>query len=161
MPSKPHQRLHWAFTGLMVLALAASLAVPTRSAQAQRGATPAAANNWPAPSGVSAKAWILIDLSTGQSLAGSRESTPTEPGGLSVLMTAYLSFNALRERQIRMQQVLPGPSEEEVPAGPRMFLGPDGAKVRDLLTGLMLMGAHDAAVSLAKGISGSEEAFVA
>ena len=42
-----------------------------------------------------------------------------------------------------------------------MFLGPDGAKVRDLLTGLMLMGAHDAAVSLAKGISGSEEAFVA
>ncbi len=151
---------------LVVLALAGLLfttllAVPTQWAQAQTGATPAATNNWPAPSGVSAKAWILIDLSTGQSLAGSRESTPTEPGGLSVLMTAYLSFNALRERQIRMQQVLPGPTEDEVPAGPRMFLGPDGAKVRDLLTGLMLMGAHDAAVSLAKGISGSEEAFVA
>ena len=151
---------------LVVLALAGLLfttllAVPTQWAQAQTGATPAATNNWPAPSGVSAKAWILIDLSTGQSLAGSRESTPTEPGGLSVLMTAYLSFNALRERQIRMQQVLPGPNEDEVPAGPRMFLGPDGAKVRDLLTGLMLMGAHDAAVSLAKGISGSEEAFVA
>lgn len=163
MPTEPRGQRPRA---LMALALAGLLfttllAAPTPWAQAQTGATPAAANNWPAPSGVSAKAWILIDLSTGQSLAGSRESTPTEPGGLSVLMTAYLSFNALRERQIRMQQVLPGPTEDEVPAGPRMFLGPDGAKVRDLLTGLMLMGAHDAAVSLAKGISGSEEAFVA
>ncbi len=155
---RPRALLALALAGLLFTTL---LAVPTQWAQAQTGATPAATNNWPAPSGVSAKAWILIDLSTGQSLAGSRESTPTEPGGLSVLMTAYLSFNALRERQIRMQQVLPGPTEDEVPAGPRMFLGPDGAKVRDLLTGLMLMGAHDAAVSLAKGISGSEEAFVA
>lgn len=155
---RPRALLALALAGVLFTTL---LAAPTRWAQAQTGATPAAANNWPAPSGVSAKAWILIDLSTGQSLAGSRESTPTEPGGLSVLMTAYLSFNALRERQIRMQQVLPGPTEDEVPAGPRMFLSPDGAKVRDLLTGLMLMGAHDAAVSLAKGISGSEEAFVA
>lgn len=155
---RPRALMALALAGLLLTTL---LAAPTRWAQAQTGATPAAANNWPAPSGVSAKAWILIDLSTGQSLAGSRESTPTEPGGLSVLMTAYLSFNALRERQIRLQQVLPGPTEDEVPAGPRMFLGPDGAKVRDLLTGLMLMGAHDAAVSLAKGISGSEEAFVA
>jgi serine-type D-Ala-D-Ala carboxypeptidase (penicillin-binding protein 5/6) len=130
------------------------MAASTHHAQAQ---TP----QWPSPNGVSAKAWMLIDLSTGQSLAGVRESTPTEPGGLSVLMTAYLSFTALRERQIRMQQVLPGPLENEVPAGPRMFLGADGAKVRDLLTGVMLMGAHDAAVSLAKGISGSEDAFVA
>lgn len=129
-------------------------AASTHDAQAQ---TP----QWPSPDGVSAKAWMLIDLSTGQSLAGVRESTPTEPGGLSVLMTAYLSFTALRERQIRMQQVLPGPLEHEVPAGPRMFLGADGAKVKDLLTGVMLMGAHDAAVSLAKGISGSEDAFVA
>jgi serine-type D-Ala-D-Ala carboxypeptidase (penicillin-binding protein 5/6) len=163
MPTEPRGQRPRALMALTLVGLLFTtlLAVPTRWAQAQTGAAPAATNNWPAPSGVSAKAWILIDLSTGQSLAGSRESTPTEPGGLSVLMTAYLSFNALRERQIRMQQVLPGPTEDEVPAGPRMFLGPDGAKVRDLLTGLMLMGAHDAAVSLAKGISGSEEAFVA
>lgn len=137
-----------------LMCIFSAMAASTHDAQAQ---TP----QWPSPNGVSAKAWMLIDLSTGQSLAGVRESTPTEPGGLSVLMTAYLSFTALRERQIRMQQVLPGPLEHEVPAGPRMFLGADGAKVKDLLTGVMLMGAHDAAVSLAKGISGSEDAFVA
>lgn len=141
------------FVGALICIFSA-MAASTHDAQAQ---TP----QWPSPNGVSAKAWMLIDLSTGQSLAGVRESTPTEPGGLSVLMTAYLSFTALRERQIRMQQVLPGPLEHEVPAGPRMFLGADGAKVKDLLTGVMLMGAHDAAVSLAKGISGSEDAFVA
>ena len=106
---RPRALLALALAGLLFTTL---LAAPTLWAQAQTGATPAAANNWPAPSGVSAKAWILIYLSTGQSLAGSRESTPTEPGGLSVLMTAYLSFNALRERQIRLQQVLPGPAED-------------------------------------------------
>jgi serine-type D-Ala-D-Ala carboxypeptidase (penicillin-binding protein 5/6) len=153
---KPPPVTHGLTTGFVgaLICIFSLMAAPTHHAQAQ---TP----QWPSPNGVSAKAWMLIDLSTGQSLAGVRESTPTEPGGLSVLMTAYLSFTALRERQIRMQQVLPGPLENEVPAGPRMFLGADGAKVRDLLTGVMLMGAHDAAVSLAKGISGSEDAFVA
>jgi D-alanyl-D-alanine carboxypeptidase (penicillin-binding protein 5/6) len=47
-----------------------------------------------------------------------------------------------------------------VPAGPRIFLGPEGARVKDLLDGILLLGAHDANLALATAIAGSEEAFV-
>ena len=128
-------------------------------AQAQPAQTQASA--WPQPVGVSSPSWLLIDLSTGQTLASRNETETMQPGGLSALMTTYLSFVALRDRVIRLDQVVPSRPESEVPAGPRIFLGPAGARVKDLLDGILLLGAHDASLALAAAIAGSEEAFVA
>lgn len=124
-----------------------------------RGST-ALADSWPKPSGVSAPSWLLIDLSTGQTLAGHNETQAIHPGGLTALMTAYLTFTALRERLIRLEQQLPSPAESDIPAGPRIFLSGDGARVKDLLDGVLLLGAHDAGMALANAISGSQDAFV-
>lgn len=118
-------------------------------------------SSWPQPLGVSSPSWLLIDLSTGQTLASRNETQMMQPGGLSALMTTYLSFAALRDRVIRLDQVVPSRPESEVPAGPRIFLGPAGARVKDLLDGILLLGAHDASLALAAAITGSEEAFVA
>lgn len=118
------------------------------------------ASNWPQPVGVSSPSWLLIDLSTGQTLASRDENQVMQPGGLTALMTTYLSFVALRERVIRMEQVVPSRPDAEVPPGPRLFLGPQGARVKDLLDGVLLLGAHDAGLALATAIAGSEEAFV-
>ncbi|MFM1880084.1 MAG: hypothetical protein RLZZ344_318 [Pseudomonadota bacterium] len=115
---------------------------------------------WPQPVGVSSPSWLLIDLSTGQTLASQNEAQTMAPGGLSALMTTYLSFMALRDRVIRLDQVVPSRPDVEVPAGPRIFLGPEGAQVKDLLDGILLLGAHDANLALATAIAGSEEAFV-
>lgn len=117
--------------------------------------------DWPIANPVTARAWILVDLTTGQSLAGQEDSRPLEPGGLTSMMTAYLALAALRDRQLRMQQVIPGPDPASVPAGPKMFLPPTGATVKELLVGVFLIGALDAAIALANAIAGGEEQFVA
>lgn len=122
--------------------------------------TAAQASNWPQPVGVSSPSWLLIDLSTGQTLASRNENQAMQPGGLTALMTTYLGFVALRDRVIRMEQVVPSRPDAEVPPGPRLFLGPQGARVKDLLDGVLLLGAHDAGLALAVAITGSEEAFV-
>lgn len=119
-----------------------------------------ASNFWPLPSQVSADSWLLIDLSTGQTLASLNENQPMHPGGLTALMTSYLTFSALRDRLIRLEQIIPSPPESEIPPGPRIFLGVQGANVKELLEGVMVLGAHDAGLALARAISGSEAGFV-
>ncbi|MGA0807432.1 MAG: D-alanyl-D-alanine carboxypeptidase family protein [Burkholderiaceae bacterium] len=112
------------------------------------------------PSQISADSWLLIDLSTGQTLASLNENQAMHPGGLTALMTSYLTFSALRDRVIRLEQVIPSPPENEIPPGPRIFLGAQGANVRELLEGVLVLGAHDAGLALARAISGSEAGFV-
>ncbi|NBT34344.1 MAG: D-alanyl-D-alanine carboxypeptidase [Betaproteobacteria bacterium] len=115
---------------------------------------------WPEPSGLVSPSYMLIDLSTGQSLSSRKEDLEVAPAGLTSLMTAYITLSAIRDRTLRLNQALPTPAESEIPPGPRMFLGADGAKVQELLRGLMVVGAQDAALALAKGVSGDEASFV-
>ena len=141
---------------LASLVLGISLFVSLSStAKAQSGS-----NFWPLPSQISADSWLLIDLSTGQTLASLNENQAMHPGGLTALMTSYLTFSALRDRVIRLEQVIPSPPENEIPPGPRIFLGAQGANVRELLEGVLVLGAHDAGLALARAISGSEAGFV-
>jgi len=143
----------WFLTGLILgVSLLASL---SPIAKAQSGS-----NFWPLPSQISADSWLLIDLSTGQTLASLNENQAMHPGGLTALMTSYLTFSALRDRVIRLEQVIPSPPENEIPPGPRIFLGAQGANVRELLEGVLVLGAHDAGLALARAISGSEAGFV-
>jgi len=143
----------WFLTGLILgVSLLASL---SPIAKAQSGS-----NFWPMPSQISADSWLLIDLSTGQTLASLNENQAMHPGGLTALMTSYLTFSALRDRVIRLEQVIPSPPENEIRPGPRIFLGAQGANVRELLEGVLVLGAHDAGLALARAISGSEAGFV-
>jgi D-alanyl-D-alanine carboxypeptidase (penicillin-binding protein 5/6) len=121
----------------------------------------AQASFWPSPPVVSASAWMLVDATTGQTLAARNATEMIDPASLTKLMTAYLTFQALRERRIRLDQNVPAPPEAAVPAGSRMFLVPDkNVPVSELLAGLTILGANDAAIGLANAISGSEEDFV-
>lgn len=119
------------------------------------------AQSWPAAPKVAAPSWMLIDATTGQTLASENADKRIGPASLSKLMTAYLTFAALRERKIRLDQSVASPTEAEIPQGARMFLVPDkNVSVAELLQGLIILGAHDAAIALAKAISGSEASFV-
>jgi len=124
------------------------------------GLSPAQAQAWPEPPALASPSFMLVDLSTGQALTSRQEDMAVSPGGLTVLMTAYLGFQAVRERRLSLRQVLTSPPESSIPPGPRMFLGPEGASVRDLLTGLLVVGAQDAALTLAVAISEREDLFV-
>jgi len=93
-----------------------SLVMTSVVAQAQTAAPP---QGWPAPPKIAASQWMLVDATTGQTLASSNSEAAIMPASLTKLMTAYLTFSALRERKIRLDQNVAAPPESEVPQGAR------------------------------------------
>lgn len=139
------------FARLLVICMAAALGL----------AQGAFAAGWPEPPRIAAPSWILADATTGQTLASGNADAPIDPASLTKLMVVYLSFTALRERRLRLEQGVPSPAENEIPPGSRMFLtASKEATVSELLRGLIVVGANDAAIALAKAVSGSEQSFV-
>ncbi|CAB3700128.1 D-alanyl-D-alanine carboxypeptidase family protein [Achromobacter aegrifaciens] len=137
--------------------LAASLIV---AAACMSGAV---AQTVPAPA-LSAKAWLLLDETSGQVIASHAAATRIEPASLTKIMTAYVVFEALSKKELSAAQMVTVSTRAwKVPAGSsKMFLEP-GSKVSvdDLLRGLMIQSGNDAAIALAEAVSGSVEAFVA
>ncbi len=132
----------------LVLALFFSLLSLTVSAQTT-----------PAPV-LAAKAWMLLDHSTGQVLAGNNENERIEPASLTKLMTAYLAFAAIRAGTIAPDQPVPVSEKAWKQEGSRMFIDPKKpAQVQELLRGVIVQSGNDACVALAELIAGSEEAF--
>lgn len=143
------------FTACMNICIALMLSMASVAAWA------ADANGWPTPPAIGASSWMLMDATTGQTLAASNANAAIAPASLTKLMTAYLTFSALRERRIRLDQNVASPAEAEIPQGARMFLLPGkDVSVNELVQGMVTLGAHDAAIALAKAISGSEIEFV-
>ncbi|WP_258127372.1 D-alanyl-D-alanine carboxypeptidase family protein [Achromobacter anxifer] len=142
---------------MLMKKLAASLIV---AAACMSGAV---AQTVPAPA-LSAKAWLLLDETSGQVIASHEATTRIEPASLTKIMTAYVVFEALSKKELSANQLVTVSTRAwKVPAGSsKMFLEP-GSKVSvdDLLRGLMIQSGNDAAIALAEAVSGSVEAFVA
>lgn len=148
------RRLPAATFGAGILALGA-LFVPALSAYADP----------PPPPQVAAQNWLLVDVTSGQSLAGGEPNARVEPASLTKLMTEYLTLKALKEKRLTLQQEIPVPAdlyhhvnqhEESV-----MFIPPGKtATVNDLLHGLIIQSGNDAAYVLALAVAGSETTFV-
>ena len=142
---------------MLMKKLAASLIV---AAACMSGAV---AQTVPAPV-LSAKAWLLLDETSGQVIASHAATTRIEPASLTKIMTAYVVFEALSKKELSAAQMVTVSTRAwKVPAGSsKMFLEP-GSKVSvdDLLRGLMIQSGNDAAIALAEAVSGSVEAFVA
>jgi D-alanyl-D-alanine carboxypeptidase (penicillin-binding protein 5/6) len=119
-----------------------------------------AAGVLPAPQ-IEARAWLLVDTASGQSLAEKDADTRIEPASLTKLMTAYLAFSALKERRLDAAQNLPVSERAWKAEGSRMFLDPrTPARVDDLLRGMIVHSGNDACIVLAEAIGGSEVGFV-
>lgn len=113
----------------------------------------------PAPQ-LNARAWLLIDAASGLPLAEKDPDARVEPASLTKLMTAYLSFAAIKEGRLKLDQTLPVSEKAWRAEGSRMFLEPTKpAKVEDLLRGMIIQSGNDACITLAEAIAGSEEGF--
>ncbi len=125
---------------------------------------PTAAPTLAAPE-VAARQYLLIDLSSGRVLAERDADAQAEPASLTKLMTAYLTFNAIRDKKLGLDQTLPVSKrawDERKGGASVMFIDTTMApKVSELLHGLIVQSGNDATVTLAEGVSGSVEAFVA
>ena len=78
----------------------------------------------PAVPAIAARAYVLLDFNSGQLLASHNSSERVEPASLTKLMTAYLTFAALRQKSLRPEQVVPVSARAWKAAGSRMFLEP-------------------------------------
>lgn len=123
-------------------------------------AAPAWAQTIPAPA-VAARAWLLIDHSSGQSLAEHDADARIEPASLTKLMTAYITFAALKQGVLSGDQVVPVSEKAWKASGSRMFVEPQRPVTADeLLRGMIVQSGNDACIALAEAVAGTEESFV-
>ena len=117
----------------------------------------------PSPA-LAAKSWLLYDLTSDQVLVNENGHERMAPAALTKLMTAYLTFDSLKQNKLTLSQlVVPAPEALQASdEGARMLLEPNKpATVEELLHGLIVQSGNDAARALAALIGGNEEKFVA
>lgn len=113
----------------------------------------------PAPT-LAARAYVLRDFNSGQLLVSQKPNERIEPASLTKLMTAYLSFSAIKQGRLSLTQTLPISEKAWRTEGSRMFIEPNKpASVDELLRGMIVQSGNDACITLAEGIAGSEETF--
>lgn len=158
-------------------AAASGTLAQTSTDQKMDGANPSAAavaavstqNAWPvvvstlstipAPT-IAARAWVLIDVVSGQTIAAYRPDQQVEPASLTKIMTAYLVFNALEEKRLTLDQQVNVSETAWKTKGSRMFIEPNKpVTVKELIQGMIIQSGNDASVALAEAVAGSEEAF--
>ena len=115
----------------------------------------------PAPPAIAARAWLLMDASSGQVLQSQAPDERIEPASLTKLMTAYLVFGALRDRKISPEQVVAVSERAWRADGSRMFIEPKKpVNVEELVRGMIIQSGNDACIALSEVVAGSEDVFV-
>ncbi|MDX5364580.1 MAG: D-alanyl-D-alanine carboxypeptidase [Pseudazoarcus pumilus] len=120
----------------------------------------AAAQIPPAPR-LAANAWLLVDHGTGQTLVSHNADERIEPASLTKLMTAYITFQAIKAGNLALQDPVQVSEQAWRMTGSRMFIEPNRpVTVEELIRGMIIQSGNDACVALAERIAGSEEGFV-
>jgi len=110
---------------------------------------------------IAARSYLLLDVTANQILAQKDIDMPVEPASLTKLMTAYLVFDALRNKKINLTQTLSVSDRAWKMPGSRMFIDPKmQVPVEDLIKGMIVQSGNDATMALAEGVGGSAERFV-
>lgn len=109
---------------------------------------------------IAAKMYAVKDLQSGQILLQQGINESIAPASFAKLMTAYLAFQALENGTLKPEQMLTVSERAWKAEGARMFLERGKTVgVGDLVKGLAVLSANDAAVVLAETLAGSEAAF--
>ncbi len=114
----------------------------------------------PAPPGIAAKSYVLMDADTDRIIAERNSNEPLHPASLTKIMTGYVAAGELRGGRLSLaDEVLVSVNAWETP-GSRTFIR-EGTRVSvsDLLRGIIIQSGNDASVALAEHIAGSEGAF--
>ncbi|WP_121632174.1 D-alanyl-D-alanine carboxypeptidase family protein [Tropicibacter alexandrii] len=109
-----------------------------------------------------AKAAFVLDQTTGTVLLAKRADEALPPASMSKLMTLYITFEAIRDGRLSMDERLPVSQHAQSYGGSTMFLDTtDRVKVSDLLRGIIVLSGNDACAVLAEALSpdGTEAGF--
>jgi serine-type D-Ala-D-Ala carboxypeptidase (penicillin-binding protein 5/6) len=145
---------------LSVSAVAAPAAAPQTAAKPATQPAPAQAGALQGLAPIAARSWVLYDFQSNQILASQNPDARIEPASLTKLMTAYLTFSAVKNKKIELTQTPPVSERAWKAEGSRMFIEPKKlATVDQLIRGMIIQSGNDASIALAEAIGGSEEVF--
>lgn len=110
---------------------------------------------------IAARAYVVLDVTSNQFLAQNKAEDRADPASLTKLMTAYVVFDALKEKRLSLEQRVNVSEKAWRAPGSRMFLELNQpVLVKDLLRGMIIQSGNDASIALAEAVGGTEEAFV-
>ncbi len=116
---------------------------------------------WAVPSGLTSRAWVVIDQASGRELAGHQADLPMAPASLTQMMTAYVLLGDVRKKKLSLSQTVGVPEAATRADGARVFLrAGEEARVDTLLQAMLVHSASDATLALVTATDGSEAAFV-
>ena len=116
----------------------------------------------PPPPRLEATAWVLVDQSSGQVLAGHRANEAIEPASITKLMTAYAVFHALRDGKLKLDTPVPISERAWRSEGSRTYLDLGSqVPVEVLIQGMIVQSGNDATIALAEAVAGTEDTFAA
>lgn len=139
----------------------ANISTPSSTAAMAGFATVGELSTVPAPT-LTAKAWLALDVNSGQVIAAVGPDERVEPASLTKLMSAYLVFSAIEDKRLSLEQTVNISEKAWKTEGSRMFVKPNTqVTVDDLLRGVIVQSGNDATVALAEAVAGSESAFAA
>jgi D-alanyl-D-alanine carboxypeptidase len=103
---------------------------------------------------------IVVDAATGNVLEAANPDAPRHPASLAKLMTLYMAFEALRDRRVTLDELVPVSAHAASMEPSKLGLVP-GTRltVQEAILGLVTKSANDAASALGEFLGGSEDRF--
>ena len=103
---------------------------------------------------------IIVDATSGDVLEEVNADQPRHPASLTKMMTLYLTFEALRDRRIALDQSVPvSPHAASMEPSKLGLLPGTRLTVEEAILGLVTKSANDAASALSELLGGSEDRF--
>jgi D-alanyl-D-alanine carboxypeptidase len=103
---------------------------------------------------------IVVDAATGNVLEAANPDASRHPASLAKLMTLYMVFEALRDRRITTDQLVPVSARSASMEPSKLGITPaTRLTVEEAILGLVTKSANDAAAALGEQLGGSEERF--
>jgi D-alanyl-D-alanine carboxypeptidase len=103
---------------------------------------------------------IIVDATSGDVLEEVNADQPRHPASLTKMMTLYLTFEALRDRRISLDQPVPvSPHAASMQPSKLGLLPGTRLSVEEAILGLVTKSANDAASALGELLGGSEDRF--
>ena len=107
-----------------------------------------------------AKQVIIYDHEVDEVLFEKNADQLMKPASMAKVMTSYIVFDRIKDKSLNMSDTFLVSDKAWRMGGSRSFLELNSnVTIKDLLLGLIVQSGNDAAVVLAEGVSGDEEAF--
>lgn len=116
------------------------------------------------PLTVEAEAWTILDPQTGQVIAEHNSHVQRAPASLTKMMVAYIALKEIEAGRLSKNEILSATPVVNIVQWDesQMYLKPnEKISIDQLLAGLIIMSANDAALTLAERIAGGIPQFVA